>query len=282
MTAIDSLTAELNYARQAGDKLRELDVLRRLSAACGDAGQRMDAFNYESMALAVARAVGARQPEVEIMSNIALAYAGSGQTPQAIAIFEAAIALARANNLHRHAVIAQLNLALVYADHDLNKAHHLLEQALVEGQQVEDLPDMAHITILDKLASMEIRMGLEDKAREHMQKALAACQFIGDKNLEGELLRSWGDAYCAKQQYAQAEPYLRQSILVFQDVKAYMNMACALGVLGDTYLNSGKKEAAIKSFEVARQWFVSLNAQEYINHCDALLSELHQAPRATG
>lgn len=274
MTAIDSLAAELNYARQAGDKLLELDVLRRLSAACGDAGQRMDAFNYESMALDLARAVGARQAEVEIMSNIALAYAGSGQMHQAIAIFEAAIALARDNNLRRHAVIMQLNLALVYSDIDLNKGHRLLEQALVEGQRVEDLPDMAHITILDKLASTEIRMGLDDKAKEHMQKALATCQFVGDKYLEGELLRSWGDAYCTKQQYAQAEPYLRQSILVFQDVKAYMNMACALGVLGDTYLRSGKKEAAIKSFELARQWFVSLNAPEYIQHCDQLLAEL--------
>lgn len=272
MTEIENLTAELNFAKQSGDKLRELDVLRRLSAACGTAGQRLDAFNYEGMALNAARAIGARQAEVEIMSNIALAYSESGQTSQAIAVFEAAIALARANNLRRHAVIMQLNMALVYSAVDLNKAHQLLEHALIEGQQVEDLPDMAHITILDKLASTEIRMGLEDKAREHIQKALAACQFIGDKNLEGELLRSWGDAYLDGNQFSQAEPYLRQSILVFQENRDYLRMAHGLGVLGETYMYNGKKEAAIKCLEMAREGFERFNLPGYVNHCDELLA----------
>ncbi len=274
MTDIDRLTAELDFARQSGDKVRELDILRKLSQACSAAGRALDGFNYDDLALRLARAIGAKQAEVEIMSNLALAYASHGQAPQAIAMYEAAIELARANNLHKHEVIALLNLALAYSGLDLNKSRQLLELALRKGRQVEDLPDTVHITVLDKLASVEIRLGLCDRAKEHMQKALATCQFVGDKCLEGELLRSWGDAYCASQQYAQAEPYLRQAILVFQEAKAFQSMACALGVLGETYIRSGKKEAAIKTLETARQWFEALHLPGYIAHCDQLLTEL--------
>ena len=230
---------ELNEAKQAGDKDRELNAYTSLGISYDCLGDHKKAIEFHQQVLSILKEIGNKDLEGVPYTNLGVAYHSLGDYEKAIDCHQQALSIAKETG-HRYLEgKAYENLGNAYKClDDYKEAIEFHKQNLSIAKEIGDKGSEG--ATYTNLGLMYGYLGDYKKAIEFHQQSLSIAKDLGMKSSEGAACGNLGIAYRWLGDYKQAIDYGQQCRSIAKDIgnkalegKAYSNLGSAYGSLGD-------------------------------------------------
>lgn len=202
-TMHDCCLAELQLARQMGDRRREGSALNDLSNQNRDRGDYLSAQMYLQQALTIAREIGDRTNEDRSTGNLGTLAWELGDYDRCIALYEQSLKLSREIGNRRGEGVTAGNLGLAYLyQGDYAQARQCLERALAVRQSINE--PRGESFVLAFMGLLWHHLGNNALARTHCEHALRIAQQIGARDLQAHAQTYLGHALMELQLWQEA------------------------------------------------------------------------------
>lgn len=274
MDAGSALEQALAFAREAGKRLYEADVMAWLGNLRRDQGRMQDAQANLEAALSIAREIGNRRLEGNLLGNLGNLNAEQGRFDAARALHEQALTIHREVGNRRIEGIDTSNLGNAYLDEGvLEEAGVQYERALAIDREVGNRRDEG--IAIANLGMLRRDQGRLEEAGALCEAALAIARELGDRRLEGHLLNIQGDVLQDQGRTDEALVFYRQALVLHRAVGNRRAEGAALGNLGEILTAQGRFEEALASLTEAESTLREVGDQLGLAAvlCDRALAE---------
>ena len=216
--AIANFLECLKLAQQDGNPLTDIEAYQRLGDAYHASGDFKKAITNYQTALSLAQEANDLSQKIQALSNLVSGYRALQNYLQAIEYAEQIIVLSRAEKYDEPMIVGAawlefIALQLLIGD---SQAIDSCQQLLTLCQQTNAYPPYL---ALQRLGETYSHFGNHDQALEYLHQALELVETKQDRQSEGEILNSLGQAYFKAQNCAAASETLRQAIAVWEDLR---------------------------------------------------------------
>lgn len=227
--AISFFEQSLTRFQTLDDQANQGRTLLNLGITHENLGQYGQAIVFYEQALTIAREIGDRGVEGSTLGNLGVAYRNLGEYDRAIDFYEQALTIAREIGNRGGESDALGNLGVAYDNLDQpERAIDFYEQALAIAQEIGNLGGEGRA--LGNLGLAYNKLGEYDRAIELYEQAIAIARTIGDPVIEGNNLNNLGTILLGADRFAEAEMVLRQSIDIFESLRADLSDAQLIAI----------------------------------------------------
>lgn len=246
------MESALEYARLAGDRQIEADVLRNLGniALDVDAANTKIAREFYEQSLEICRRIEDRVGEGGALNNLGLISLYNDRYQEAIGYFEQNLIVARqlGDRITESYSLSNMGTARVYTHEYLQGLQHIKESMkimhLMGSRQDEGI-------IRWSMGFLHMCSGNLAEAHQYFSKALTLLHEVNDRASESRALGDFAQLCLFEGHYKSCQQYCEQSIAISQEIGLTDSLAFTQVSYGRALFHLGKINEAEKAFTKA-------------------------------
>jgi len=248
--AIDLYNQALKVSQKKGDHFMEALLLNNLAYTFILMGRYEKAIRYLEQARKKRKNVDGQFETVFFLNNLGVVYLCLGQLKKAGEYLEQSLEKIRSSGGGAVEVDILANLGLLkVAQGRQHQAVDHFKKVFKKNQKRGELNKIA--ALLNALGDLYRNLGQIQKAENYYNQSLSISRDIGDPLLESTVLSSIGNFYFCQHLYERSIPYYKNAIKLTENVNSTDSTALIRLQLAYSYIKIGKKDDAIKEFELA-------------------------------
>ncbi|TYQ27329.1 tetratricopeptide repeat protein [Pseudanabaena sp. UWO311] len=263
--AVDLYQQSLEIKKRIGDQKGESDILDSLGRAYRNLEQYQKAIDVYQQALAIKKQIGDRKGESDILDGLGRAYKNLEQYQKVIDVYQQALAIDRelGNRDTEVRLLSILGGAYNILE-QYQKAIDFYQQSLAIVKQISSVACALDSISTDCLKERNIEGDLlfsignayyqisdYQKAIDLFQQSLAIKKQIGDLNGQADSLSNLASVYLAIGQYQKIIDFYQQALAIKRQIGDRKDEGKLLSNLGSVYLSLGQHQRAIDFYQEA-------------------------------